>query len=416
MPNQFPTQIATLPPNIVPAFWIDEIAGQIMIAAEYIQPDAGGRTNLRDVLSFGTLTLSRATLFTADFCFGMQHAKNRGVVAHCDIKPENLLIGESGILQITDFGLALGLSAYADELQRQIAGTPSYMAPEQWRGEELTMTADLYAFGIVLYEMCFGRLPWTARSIPDLCEQHLNATPAIPSHPLANVIDICLRKNSRERPQDPNALLSLIQPIARAYNLSLPPRAEATDDEQAELMATATLGSAFGREQGLSAALELTTRWPSFAPGWTQLGRIHLERGDLRSADLATRQSLQIDPARSPAWNNLGLIFSRTSQWEAAITALETALDIDPQNTGAMLNLSKPLTELLRYEEAADFLTRASELAADKFEVWVNLGSVYKLMGRKNDALAVLRKGLELAPLEIRAKIAEFIDDVIAGR
>jgi len=403
-------------PNIVPAFWVNEVAGEVMVAAEYIKPDANGCTSLRDILSFGPLNFSRTISFAADFCFGMQHALSRGVVAHRDIKPENLLVGASGVLQITDFGLALGRLEVTAELKDQIAGTPSYMAPEQWRGEDQSMSADLYSFGMVLYEMCFGGQPWKVRSVSELRDQHLHARPTIPSHPLAEVIDVCLRKDSRDRPQHPNDLFSLIEQIARAQNTSLPTRPEGIDDEQAELMAVASLGAAGDGERARSAAVELTRRWPRYAPGWTQLGRIHLERGDLHSADRAIRQSLQTDPTRSPAWNNLGVMFSRACQWEAAVTALEVALDIDPQNTGAMLNLANPLTGLRRYDEAAALLLRASAIAPDKFSVWVNLGSAYKMMGRKNDALTALRKGLELAPLDLRAKITEFINDVIAGR
>src|SRR4029077_1215704 len=118
-------------------------------------------------------------------------------------------------------------------------------------------------------------------------------------------------------------------------------------DAQWELHAVSSLGSVGDPAAALKAAQTLTKRWPRFASGWTQLGRILLEQGDLAGAEAATRQSLKVDPTRSPPWNNLGILLNRKGAHEQAIEALKRALDADPDNTGAMSNLANPLWKSL---------------------------------------------------------------------
>jgi serine/threonine protein kinase len=88
---------------------------------------------------------------------GLQHAHDRGIV-HCDIKPENLLIDNAGTVKIADFGVARS----ADAAGRRPSGTPLYMAPEQALGQPCTAQTDLYAVGLVAYELLLGRPPFPA--------------------------------------------------------------------------------------------------------------------------------------------------------------------------------------------------------------------------------------------------------------
>jgi serine/threonine-protein kinase len=164
--------------NIVRALWVDEIAGMLCVAAELIDPDEMGRLSLRDYLQFGLLTPIQIARSTAQFCYGFEHAISRGLVSHRDIKPENLLIGSAGILKITDFGIASAAPIGDDSrspprklgrwqaLGGEISGTPPYMAPEQIAGSrEQDQRVDIYAFGVVLYEMSYGR--WAAAGSAD---------------------------------------------------------------------------------------------------------------------------------------------------------------------------------------------------------------------------------------------------------
>jgi len=333
------------------------------------------------------------------------------MLAHRDVKPENLLIGARQELQITDFGLS---TMWLQSLRRELSGTPSYMAPEQWTSGVQTMQTDLYAFGVVLHELCFGRLPWTTQSVPELADAHLHHRPRIDAHPLAGVIGACMAKSPAERPNGAEGLLRALGEVAKANRLVLPPRPELLDEEQSELLALASSGAVGDSATALQAAKTLTQRWPNYAPGWTQLGRIYCEMGDFTSAQDATRRSLAIDPTRSAPWNNLGLQLAKLGSYEASVQAFKRALDSDPDNTGAMGNVAEPLRALRRYGEAVDYLVRATALAPDKYSLWANLGSTYSVLDMNDNAVDALRRAWEVAPDERRKEISSFLEEVQA--
>ena len=207
-------------PNIVGAHGVDEFAGQLFVVADLIEPDELGRVSLRDYLAPGALTPRTVAALTADYCYGMAHARSKGMVAHRDIKPENLLIGASGKLRVTDFGLARAMVLGAGKDNRlgkpggwethngEIAGTPYYMAPEQWQDSRLDITTDIYAFGIVMYEMCYERLPFVGLDMRALAAQHVSRQPDIPGGMFAGVITRCLAKHPGDRYPDTLALLA----------------------------------------------------------------------------------------------------------------------------------------------------------------------------------------------------------------
>jgi serine/threonine protein kinase len=401
-------------PNIVPAFWVDDVAGQLCVAAEFIEPDARGRTTLRDHITGQNFSLQQLLRWSAEFCFGLDHALRCGMRAHRDIKPENLLIGKGEVLQLSDFGLASVASRRFEGGRAEISGTPPYMAPEQWIGSEQTVCTDVYAFGVVLYELCFGRMPFSARSISELARAHIGEIPRVPEHPLARVITSCLAKTASARPEGPDVLLDMLKYVAKANGLALPPRPTPLDQEQLELLALASVGAVGDTETALRAAQTLTTRWPLGAAGWTQLGRIYYEIGDFTAAEAATKRSLQIDPTRSAPWNNLGLILMNRNAHEASVEALKRALDADPDNTGAMANLAEPLRALQRHGQAIDYLIRATQLAPDKHVTWVNLGSLYAVLDMNSEAAEALQRSLDLAPTEKREEIRSFLEEIRA--
>jgi tetratricopeptide (TPR) repeat protein len=342
----------------------------------------------------------------------MQFALSRGMRAHRDIKPENLLIGAHQVLQISDFGLATAVKRPFEGGHTEISGTPRYMAPEQWTAGAQSVQTDLYAFGVVLHELCVARFPWSANNAPELARVHLHVAPQIASHPLTKVIELCLAKSPLERPNGPQGLLEMLEAVAKENKIPLPPRPEPLDDEQWDLLATSSLGTVGDPEAALNAAQILTRRWPGFASGWTQVGRILLERGDLAGAEMATKQAIKIDPTRTAPWNNLGIILGRQGKYEAAVEALKRALDADPDNTGAMSNLASPLQSLGRPAESIDYLTRATKLAPDKYLLWAELGNLYASLGLNQDAIAALRRGIELAPDQAKSEIVLLLNAI----
>lgn len=412
-------------PNVVKALWVDVVAGALCVAAEFIEPDEIGRLSLRDYLRFGALTAIQIVRCAAQFCYGLEHAINGGLVSHRDIKPENLLIGNAGVLKITDFGIA-SAAPFADDAQPErprlgrwrsvrgeISGTPPYMAPEQIAGSrEQDQRVDIYAFGVVLYEMAYGTHPFAGCTPTEFFHLHLNTRPRIPSGPFAELIDRCLMKAPNHRHSSVTEFLFDLQRICRVWNLPLPPRPEPTDTRLEELRTRAYSFGALGRlDQAIECARELVRQAPRDSSSWTQLGKLLLERGDLVSAKEATNRSLVLDPTRSAPWNNLGLVFNREGRWHEAVEALDRALDCDPQNTGAMLNASEPLSKVGKTVEAVRRLRRATEIAPDKFHIWTNLASLYVRMGNRAHALECFQRARDLAPQGYRDQIDECIQN-----
>ncbi len=147
--------------NVCRVYDIGEIDGLPYLSMEYIDGEDLGSLLRR----IGRLPADKATEFARKMCAGIAAAHAQGVL-HRDIKPGNIMIDARGELRVTDFGLA----ALADQLQgAEIRnGTPAYMAPEQLSGKEVSVQSDLYAVGLVLYEMFTGKLPFKADTVAEI--------------------------------------------------------------------------------------------------------------------------------------------------------------------------------------------------------------------------------------------------------
>ncbi len=161
-----------LHPNIVTVFEYGEEADAPYIVMEYVQ----GR-ELRDYLKDRQpMPLRNVVAIILQVLQALGHAHAHGVV-HRDIKPGNIILLTDGQVKVTDFGIArLELSGSLTQVGMAV-GTPGYMAPEQFSGQELDRRADLYAAGVVLFEMLTGVRPFSGRGAGELMFQVLNEPP-----------------------------------------------------------------------------------------------------------------------------------------------------------------------------------------------------------------------------------------------
>jgi len=146
--------------NVCRVFDIGETEGRAFITMEFVSGE-----DLHSLLRrIGRLSPDKALEVALQLCSGLTAAHATGVM-HRDLKPANVMLDDRGNVRITDFGLA----AMANELHHQVdAGTPGYMAPEQLAGKEVTARSDLYALGLVLYEIFTGRRGIELQSAADL--------------------------------------------------------------------------------------------------------------------------------------------------------------------------------------------------------------------------------------------------------
>jgi eukaryotic-like serine/threonine-protein kinase len=190
-------------PNIVQVFdsGLDERTGQHFIVMEYIEGRSGAEI-LRDE---GWVEVDEAASIIEQACEGLHYAHRHGVV-HRDVKPGNLLRSREGEVKLADFGIAKATEQSSITQVGSVLGTAAYLAPEQARGEEAGPPADLYALGVVAYQLLSGRLPYEAASLTELALKQQQEEPptldtlvAAVSPELADTVAIALALDPRER-------------------------------------------------------------------------------------------------------------------------------------------------------------------------------------------------------------------------
>src|SRR5260370_15139080 len=165
-------------PNVCRVYDIGEIEGMPFISMEYVD----GEDLASLLLRIGRLPGDKAIETARKLCAGLAAAHDRGVI-HRDLKPQNIMMNRRGEVVIMDFGLA----AIADQLSGAEVrnGTPAYMAPEQLRGEAVTAKSDIYALGLVLYEIFTGKRPFDAKNVQQLIDMqesaHLTSMTTVPA-------------------------------------------------------------------------------------------------------------------------------------------------------------------------------------------------------------------------------------------
>ena len=147
-------------PNIVTVLTAEKQDDVFFIVMEYVQGETLEHLVMRD----GPLEVTRALDFACQICNAVDHAHGAGVL-HRDLRPGNMLVSESGILKVTDFGTSRFLEIAAHGTT--VIGSPPYMAPEQFHGKAV-FASDVYSVGITMYQMLTGSLPYDTPTPADL--------------------------------------------------------------------------------------------------------------------------------------------------------------------------------------------------------------------------------------------------------
>jgi serine/threonine-protein kinase len=199
-------------PNVVQVFdfGLDDASGRHYIVMEVVR----GRSGAEILREEGRLSVPEAVDLITQACTGLAYAHRHGVV-HRDVKPGNLLRSDDGVVKLADFGIAKALSAEESSITQvgSVLGTASYLAPEQARGEDAGPQADLYALGVVAYQMLSGRLPYEAASLTELALKQQREAPAFlheldPAIPeaLSLAVDRALALDAADRYPDAEAM------------------------------------------------------------------------------------------------------------------------------------------------------------------------------------------------------------------
>ncbi len=281
--------------------------GLLYLAMEFL---AG--VELRAVLTKeGPLRASRIAEVMMQTCAGLSQAHARGIV-HRDIKPENLVIvpghdddGEPiEVVKVCDFGIAQHRALVSAEEAGIVAGTPEYMSPEQCRGDALDARSDIYACGVVLYELATGQVPFTSERPQSLLNKHQFTEPTAPSAVfpgvdprLERIILRALSKEPEDRPQTMRELRTELRELLpqggsakdSSAHRAMPRTARSAYDEPVETPAPSAASSSASRATPSSP--RSAPREPSASPAW-------LERGPVYATSAYSTSLPSVDDAR----------------------------------------------------------------------------------------------------------------------
>jgi eukaryotic-like serine/threonine-protein kinase len=179
-------------PNIVQVYDTGVDDARHYIVMEYVE----GRSGAQLLQSRGRIGPEAAVEIGVQSCAGLEYAHRQGII-HRDVKPGNLMVigGPAGrrgapptdapteemTVKLTDFGIARAAEQTRLTQVGSVVGTAAYLAPEQARGEEATPAADVYALGVVIYQLLTGRLPWEGTTLAELAIRRENERPLPPS-------------------------------------------------------------------------------------------------------------------------------------------------------------------------------------------------------------------------------------------
>jgi eukaryotic-like serine/threonine-protein kinase len=209
-------------PNICTVHEVGEAADRLFIAMQYVE----GQT-LRRVIGGRPLSLDSLLSISIQVADALSAAHAQGII-HRDIKPGNIIVTSRGQAKVLDFGLAKFLERAEGEAETHLTmtgavmGTPASMSPEQARGEHVDHRSDIFSFGVVLYEMATGQIPFRGRSKADVISAVLNQpqTPASKLNKditmrLSAVIDRMLAKETSERYQRMDEVISDLRQVVK---------------------------------------------------------------------------------------------------------------------------------------------------------------------------------------------------------
>jgi serine/threonine protein kinase len=201
-------------PNIIQIHDISEDNGTHFFTMEYVE----GKELTSLIRNKHFRYINDVLKIAGQVASALECAYEHGIV-HRDIKPGNIMINKKGVAKVADFGLAKAITADVELTSSGIViGTPKYMSPEQGEGKKIDIRSDIYALGIVLYEMLTGRVPFQADTPPSLIYKHIHEEPLKPSQinqivlpGLDKIVLKTLSKNPKDRYQTPSKLKNAIE-------------------------------------------------------------------------------------------------------------------------------------------------------------------------------------------------------------
>lgn len=224
--------------NIVSIYDVGEDGDMHYIVMEYVK----GKTLKQYIQEFSPISPARSVQIMKQLTSAIAHAHENQII-HRDIKPQNILMDQNGTVKITDFGIATSLEATSYTKTNSVIGTVHYLSPEQARGGIATNKSDIYALGIVLYELLTGELPFSGESAVSIALKHLQAeTPSIRANnasipqALENVVLRATAKNPDHRYNTVEEMEADLETVLSESRLNEPKFVPPIDDDETKAL------------------------------------------------------------------------------------------------------------------------------------------------------------------------------------
>ncbi|HWA72487.1 MAG TPA: protein kinase [Polyangiaceae bacterium] len=417
-------------PNIIEIF--DQ--GELPDGGVYLVMELLRGVTVADLLDRGRVPVARTVGIGIQIARALARAHDLEVI-HRDLKPENLFVAQdsegSDLIKILDFGIARSMQDARLTGAGEVFGTPQYMAPERITSIDAGPSADLYAFGVILYEMACGSLPFDAADVTAYFLKHLKERPAplrqrAPDVPpeLERLVAELLEKDPKDRPVDAHRVHADLIAIATTLGLGIP-RELGTDDVESRGPAKTLPPVAIDQwvrrtvlfdrmlraahphgEQRLSALLE-------------EVKHLVKEIGELRTRAVEDQRGLESSESRGReirqrfghAVDALGIDASRARDEHKA--AVARAAELDAQSNARRDETRPSLVEILRWEGRTAGhvpdrgLSAAYRAAADAVDRWLEAFEAAKAAAASVGARRIEVEDLEFQIEQLRTALAK---------
>ncbi len=322
----------------------------------------GGTLGRRIASESGQFPFAATATYAIQLASALDYAHQHGIV-HCDVKPSNVLLDGQGHLLLADFGIAhlyRSSSARADAETTltpagEVIGTPSYMAPEQFKGQRVGPAADIYALGVVLYLLTAGRLPFEGATPIAVGMAHLRDTPLSPRLyrpdlpvPAAAAILSALAKDPRRRFESAGALaLAFTTGVEGSWTATNSDHASTLDGEQTQAYPARSWRVRRRAATG-----------PSLRVGLATLGTAVLLGGGIVAAQSLQSESI---PSERPAFHSAVINASATERTANPVASSHTTQSASTSShpTGGNPTSQQPLTSVIRYRGSLVYAQRS---------------------------------------------------------
>jgi serine/threonine protein kinase/Tfp pilus assembly protein PilF len=398
-------------PNIVQCYEVNYENPVTYLALELITAEQfNSNSSLRGWITLGQRApISQSIAFAIQIARGLEYASGKiSHFVHRDLKPENILVGADKLsnwdvnrLRITDFGLATVKSRISSLEKNDVAGTPHYMAPEQWQGRPLGIYTDVYAFGCVFYEMLTGNKAVSGKTLADIKNAHCNGLefPLFPHDlpkDLKKLLIRCVALVPEKRYSDWHSVLNILESMYFDITKHEVPKLE--------------IG-------------HLTEKSERSQSGWSlnALGSAYLDMGNTQAALEAFTHSTKIAHANGDrklegaGINNQGIVYKHLGQnhkaIECHIKGAEIAHNIGDSHgeASAFGNLGNAYSNLNNSRKAFEYYDKQFDIATKIMDIKL-VGNALQGLGNSCADIGEYQKAIKY--FELNLKISRELGDI----